>query len=74
MENKYVVMVINGVFSEASMLIIKSQGKEIILRYDKYIDVKELDIQLENHLINKDDCKIVVTDKNWNSDLTISSY
>lgn len=65
MERKYTVLVVNDIFEDENMMIVKSSGSTYTKRYDEKIKPEELSAFLEGEGINIDDCKIYVTEKGW---------
>lgn len=65
MKRRYTIMVINYVFENESMLIVKSEGSQAIKRYDDTITNEDLNVYLEQDGIDIDDCIIYVVEEDW---------
>lgn len=75
MSKKHTAMVINDVFEKKNMLILKSEGSEIIINYNERITSEELHVILKRENISVDDCKIIVVNSsNMKGDLQIESH
>lgn len=60
MKGKYVAMVINGLFYEENMLIIKSRYNEFIYRYKDCISYDKVCLKLKEHGIKVEDTQIEI--------------
>lgn len=71
---KHTVLVVNGIFENESLLIIKSTGSQYTNRFEKTITPALLSKELERNMINPDDCKIVIASTDWMGNPTIEQH
>lgn len=71
---KYTVMVVNNVFEEDNLLIIKSKGNQSIQRHEHYIERDLVFDYLKRNEIDIDDCVIYVVKNNWRDITSIEKY
>lgn len=74
MNEKYTILVVNGIFEEENLLIIKSKGSQSIKRFDETITPEILRTDLEGVGIDIGDCKIVVLDKDWKGNPKVEQF
>lgn len=74
MEKKHTIMVINNIFENENMLIIKWDGGTITERIDKAITPEILHEKLENNSIDVASCVIYVTEEDWKGEPRISKW
>lgn len=68
---KKTVMVINDIFTNTNMLIIRDDGSETINRFVAAITSEVLSNELERLGINKEDCDIIVVGENWKGEVRV---
>jgi len=74
MEKKYAVMVINNIFKNESMLIVKSEGTQMVRRYEENITKEVLSEYLSTNGIDIETCVINVVEEDWMGSPKISRW
>lgn len=74
MERKYTVLVVNDIFEDDNMLIIKSKGSQYINRLDENITPEVLKRELSRSGIEAEDCDINVINSDWNGVPKIAKF
>lgn len=62
---KYTVMVINNMFEDDNLLIVKTKGNQSIMRYNKPIEKEDVMEYLSENKINMDDCEMYEVGNDW---------
>lgn len=74
MKKQYVIMVINHIFEGENMLIVKSEGGQMIKKYSENISVEDLNEYLELNEIDKKSCVINVVEEGWDGNPRIRRW
>jgi hypothetical protein len=74
MEYKYTVLVVNGIFEDENLMVIKSKGSQYTNRFEETITSDILHRELERNGIEVNDCKLVITGTDWKGNPTITQY
>lgn len=68
---KYTVMVINNIFEEDNLLIVKSKGNQSIQRHKQHIEKELVFDYLKGNAIDIDDCVIYIVKNDWRGNPSI---
>lgn len=68
---KYTVMVINNIFEEDNLLIVKSKGNQSIQRHEQCIEKELVFDYLKGNAIDIDDCVIYIVKNDWRGNPSI---
>lgn len=74
MEHKHIVMVINDIFEDENLLVVKSKGSQATKRYDDVITKEDLKEYLSSNGINIKSCVINVVEEDWKGIPKISRW
>lgn len=71
---KYTIMIINNLFEDDNLLIVKSKGSQSIQRHDRPIEKEIVFKYLKGNQIDIDDCKIYIVSNDWKGNSKIEEF